>query len=82
VLAETCAIADADATEADQFIDSHVEMLRINAADQYERLIAIQRPLQRRRRATLEAATSLRRRALAARPIVFGRHGATNARLG
>jgi len=36
VLAETCAIADADATEANRFIHSHVEMLRTNAAEQYE----------------------------------------------
>jgi hypothetical protein len=43
VLAETCAFAEADATEADQFIDTHVEMLRANAAEQYERLSAIQR---------------------------------------
>ena len=43
VLAETCAIADADATEANRFIHSHVEMLRTNAAEQYERLLAIQR---------------------------------------
>ena len=43
VLAETCAIAEADSTEALQFIDTHVEMLRVNAAEQYERLLAIQR---------------------------------------
>jgi len=43
LLAETCAIADADATEANRFIHSHVEMLRTNAAEQYERLLAIQR---------------------------------------
>jgi len=44
VLAETCAAADADASEANRCVDSHVELLRNNTAEQYERLIAIQRP--------------------------------------
>jgi hypothetical protein len=36
-------VADADLTEANRFIESNVELLRINAAEQYQRLIAIQR---------------------------------------
>ena len=43
VLAETCAVADADVTEANRLIESHVELLRTNAAEQYQRFLAIQR---------------------------------------